>query len=316
MKILIAEDDVTSRRILEGVLSKWNYDVVSASDGNEAWEKLQRSDSPQIAILDWIMPGIEGIEICRRLRENKKDEDQYTYLILLTAKNSKENIVRGMEAGADDYIVKPFDHHELRVRVRAGQRIIQLQSELLATKKDLLVQSRTDPLTGILNRRAILSQIEIELSRTKRDKNHLSLSLLDIDHFKKVNDAYGHIAGDAVLRECVKRIGDVIRPYDSIGRIGGEEFLILIPGTQEADAVSVTERIRSSVAEPDMHVNGSNIPITVSQGIVTCNRNTDVDVLIVMADKALYRAKENGRNRVEQAFIQKEKGSYKHEYLI
>ena len=306
MKILIAEDDLTSRRILEGVLTKCNYDVISAKDGNEAWETLQGSDAPKIAILDWVMPGIEGIEICRRLREQEKDEDQYTYLILLTAKDSKENIIRGMEAGADDYIVKPFDQHELRVRVRAGQRIIQLQSELLATKQDLLLQSRTDPLTGVFNRRAILSQIKIELSRIKREKKQLSLSLLDIDHFKNVNDTYGHMVGDAVLRECVKRIEQVIRAYDSLGRIGGEEFLIIIPGTVASDALLIAERIRFSVSKADVHVNGNHIPITVSQGIVTCDGNTDVDVLIAMADKALFQAKDNGRNRVEKAFVPKE----------
>jgi DNA-binding response OmpR family regulator len=135
MKILIAEDDVTSRLILENMLTKWGYDVVSATDGNDAWKKLQEENSPKLVILDWMMPGSEGIEICRKIRKNSKKEDQYTYVTLLTAKESKENIVTGMDAGADDYITKPFDMHELRVRVRAGQRIVQLQSELLETKK-------------------------------------------------------------------------------------------------------------------------------------------------------------------------------------
>ena len=135
MRILIAEDDVTSRLILENMLTKWGYDVVSATDGNDAWKKLQEEDSPKLVILDWMMPGMEGIEICRKIRKNSKSEDQYTYVTLLTAKESKENIVTGMDAGADDYITKPFDMHELRVRVRAGQRIVQLQSELLEAKK-------------------------------------------------------------------------------------------------------------------------------------------------------------------------------------
>jgi len=303
MKILIAEDDITSRNILEAVLAKWGYEVISAVDGNEAWEKLQCADAPKIAVLDWMMPGIEGIEICRRFRENKKDEDQYTYLILLTAKGEKENIVSGMEAGADDYVVKPFDQNELRVRIRAGQRIVQLQAELLAAKQKLLLQSRTDPLTGIFNRRAILSQIEIELSRAQREEKKLSLCMIDIDHFKSINDTYGHMIGDDVLREVVRRIRAVIRQYDSLGRFGGEEFLIIIPGMEEAVAFKVSERIRLAIGETDFDINESMISITISQGVVTGDGNTKVDELIAAADKALYQAKENGRNRVEQVYL-------------
>jgi len=304
MKILIAEDDSTSRRILEAALTKWGHDIVSVADGAEAWEKLQDADAPKLAILDWIMPSIEGVEICRKLRENKKDKEQYTYLILLTSKGSKENIISGMEAGADDYVVKPFDQHELRVRIRAGQRIVQLQSELLAAKQDLLLQSRTDPLTGVLNRRAILSQIEIELSRAQREGKNLSLSMLDIDHFKKINDTYGHMVGDDVLREVVRRISAVIRKYDSLGRFGGEEFLIVIPGAEGAEAYAIGEKIRSVIGETAFFVDGSKIRVTVSQGVVTGDGNANVDDLMAMADKAMYQAKDNGRNRVEQTFPQ------------
>lgn len=303
MRILIAEDDATSRRILEAALTKWGYDVVSVADGTEAWKKLQDADAPKLAILDWMMPGIKGVEICRKLRENKKDEEQYTYLILLTSKGAKENIVHGMEAGADDYVVKPFDQHELRVRIRAGQRIVQLQSELLAAKQDLLVQSRTDPLTGVFNRRAILSQIEIELSRAQREGKNLSLSMLDIDHFKKINDTYGHMTGDDVLREVVKRISAAIRKYDFLGRFGGEEFLVVFPVVKESDAYNICERIRSIIGETDFAINGSKIHVTVSQGVVTGDGNTNVNDLIARADKALYQAKENGRDRTEQAYF-------------
>lgn len=215
-----------------------------------------------------------------------------------------KGLVSGMEAGADDYIVKPFDQHELRVRIRAGQRIIQLQSELLSAKQDLLLQSRTDSLTGILNSRAILQQIKIEMSRAQREEKKLSLSMLDIDHFKNINDTHGHMVGDAVLQEFVKRIGEVIRKYDSLGRIGGEEFLIVFPGAKEAVAFKVAERVRSVIGETDFFVDGAKIRVTVSQGVATWDGNTNVDDLIAEADKALYRAKGNGRNRVEQAFYQ------------
>jgi two-component system cell cycle response regulator len=303
MKILIAEDDVTSRLILENMLTKWGYDVVSATNGSDAWEKLQGEDAPRLLILDWMMPGIEGVEICRRIRENSKSEDQYTYVMLLTAKESKENIVTGMEAGADDYITKPFDMHELRVRVRAGERIVQLQSELLKAKKKLEIQSRTDPLTGVLNRRAILSQIGSELSRAKRENTKISISMLDLDHFKTINDTFGHLSGDAVLRECMHRVERAIREYDSVGRFGGEEFIVVLPGANEVDAFSVAERIRLKIYEKAADVDGISISFTASQGLATCNGDTTVDEMIAIADKALYRAKENGRNRVEKAQV-------------
>jgi len=301
MKILIAEDDVTSRLILENMLTKWGYDVVSATNGSDAWVQLQGEDAPRLLILDWMMPGIEGVEICRRIRENSKSEDQYTYVMLLTAKESKKNIVTGMEAGADDYITKPFDMHELRVRVRAGERIVQLQSELLKAKKKLEIQSRTDPLTGVLNRRAILSQIGGELSRAKRENTKISISILDLDHFKAINDTYGHLSGDAVLRECMHRVKLTIREYDSVGRFGGEEFIVVLPGANDGDAFSVAERIRLRIKEKAVDVEGISISFTASQGVATSNGDTTVDEMIAMADQALYRAKENGRNRVEKA---------------
>ncbi len=299
MKILVAEDEKTSRILLEKILAKWGYEVVSATDGHEAWEKLQSEDAPKLAILDWMMPGIEGIEVCRKLRQQEQGDEQYTYVILLTAKDSKESIIEGMEAGADDYIVKPFDQNEMRVRIRAGQRIVRLQSELLATQKDLLRLSRIDPLTGVLNRRAILSQIEIELARAQRENTKLSISLLDIDHFKEVNDTYGHTVGDVVLRECVRRIDAVTRTYDTCGRFGGEEFLIVIPGAAEQEVFSIGERLRCAVNEPEICIDGSSVRVTVSQGMATWDGNENIDNLIVRADKAMYQAKENGRNRVE-----------------
>jgi two-component system cell cycle response regulator len=303
MRILIAEDDVTSRLILENMLTKWGYDVVSATDGNDAWKKLQEEDSPKLVILDWMMPGMEGIEICRKIRENSKSEDQYTYVTLLTAKESKENIVTGMDAGADDYITKPFDMHELRVRVRAGQRIVQLQSELLEAKKDMEIQSRTDPLTGVLNRRAILSQIDNELSRAKRDNAHISISMLDLDHFKKINDTFGHLAGDAVLRESMNRVEETIRTYDAVGRFGGEEFIVVLPGAKEADAFIIADRIRIKINEKNANIDGVSIPFTISQGLATCNGELTADELIAKADEALYRAKQNGRNCVDKASL-------------
>ena len=200
MRILIAEDDPTSRLILEGVLKKWGYVVEAVSDGSQAWERLQTDNPPRLVILDWMMPGFSGPELCSMIRAHTREEDPYIYCILLSAKSKKEHIVKGMEAGADDYIIKPFDQHELRVRIRAGQRIIDLQSALRETREKLLQQSRIDPLTEIFNRRAIFERLRVELDRSRREQTSVSLFMLDIDHFKSVNDTYGHLAGDHVLR--------------------------------------------------------------------------------------------------------------------
>ena len=303
--ILIVDDEAPIRDMIRMGLEMAGYDCIEAADSQQA-HALIIDSRPDLVLLDWMMPGIEGIEICRRIRENSKKEDQYTYITLLTAKESKENIVSGMDAGADDYITKPFDMHELRVRVRAGQRIVQLQSELLEAKNNLEIQSRTDPLTGVLNRRAILSQIGREISRAKRDNTHISISMLDFDHFKKINDTFGHLAGDAVLREGVNRVEETIRTYDAVGRFGGEEFIVVLPGANQTDAFVIAERIRLKINDKNANADGVSIPFAISQGLATSNGESTVDELIAKADEALYRAKENGRNRVEQASLQEE----------
>lgn len=281
MKVLIAEDDPTSRRILEALLGRWGYEVVSACDGNEAWEILRAVDSPPLAVLDRMMPGLDGTEICQRVRTYETGTDRYTYLILLTVKGSKEDIVSGMEAGADDYVVKPFDEQELRVRTSAGRRVIELQAKLLEAKKHLFQQARTDSLTGILNRGALLSELELEMSRSQREKTALSLIMLDIDHFKKINDSYGHHVGDAVLKECVKRIGPILRPYDLFGRIGGEEFLIILPGADATGVFSVCKRILVTIGKDAIVLKENNLNVTVSLGVATLDGKENMEDLQV-----------------------------------
>jgi diguanylate cyclase (GGDEF)-like protein len=303
MRILIAEDDSTSRRVLEAALTKWGYQVVSTRDGNEAWAALQAEEPPPLAVLDWMMPGIGGADICRRVRarEEAEDEERYTYLILLTAKGAKEDIVAGLKAGADDYVVKPFDQHEMRVRVRAGQRIVDLHHRLHQAKQKLAVLVRTDPLTGTLNRRGILERLEAELARAAREGTALSLSLLDIDRFKRINDTYDHTAGDSVLRLLVERVTAIIRGYATVGRFGGEEFLLLIPQADAGAANRTAERVRGAVGKPPFDVDQTPIHVTVSQGVATWDGRMDLSEFIRQADDALYRAKANGRDRVEHA---------------
>ncbi len=299
MKILVAEDDPAFRGLIEEILDRWGYEVVVARDGNEAYRILQSEHAPKLAILDWKMPGMEGIEICRELRKNEKEN--YTYIILLTAQNREDELVIGMEAGADDYITKPFKFSELRVRLRAGRRIIELQHELLAAREILHARATHDSLTGLLNHEEILDILDKELARSERDGVCVSVIMVDIDHFKKVNDTYGHIVGDTVLRITSQKMIAIERAYDSIGRYGGEEFLIVLPECCMECAAAFAERIRSFICSESIDTPEGMIPITISLGVATSgkNRTLDGNSLVKAADAALYRAKENGRNRVE-----------------
>jgi diguanylate cyclase (GGDEF)-like protein len=299
VKILIADDSVVSRRLLEATLRKWGYDVMVACDGAEALELLQRKDAPGLIILDWMMPGMTGVEVCRRIRQ--RDSEPYTYILLLTSKSQKEDLIEGMDAGADDYISKPFDPNELQVRLRAGIRLVDLQSQLLKAREELREQATRDSLTRLWNRSSILNELTRELARSERDRRPLGLVIVDLDHFKQVNDTYGHLAGDAVLREAARRMQNSIRQYDSIGRYGGEEFLILFPGCGEVDCVAQADRLRKQLAQAEMSVNDSSLRVTASFG-VTVSVPGEVrtqEALIRTADEALYVAKRSGRNRVE-----------------
>lgn len=299
MRILIAEDDPVSRRILEAKLVKWGYEVVTTCDGDEAWSALQAKDAPRLAILDWMMPGVNGVELCRRMRADAGEP--YTYIILLTALQREEDLVTGMEAGADDYITKPFKSNELQMRVRAGRRIIELQDALIKAREKLREKACHDPLTGLWNHEEIFRILGRELARAERLGGPLSVIMADLDHFKKVNDTHGHMAGDAVLRLTAGRMLSVIRDYDAIGRYGGEEFLIVLPDTDRAGALALAERLRLIMACDCIDIPEGMIPITISLGVATYHTGNQCDVnsLVRRADIALYGAKEKGRNRVE-----------------
>jgi diguanylate cyclase (GGDEF)-like protein len=302
MRVLIADDSIVSRHLLDATLRKWGYQVVVACDGNEAWAILQSEDAPKIAILDWVMPGLTGPEVCRRVRAIAKEKDIYTYILLLTSKSQREDLIEGMESGADDYLTKPFDQHELKVRLRPGTRIIELQQELIAAREALRDQATRDFLTHIWNRSSILDILQRELARSQREKRPFGLVLADLDHFKIINDTYGHFAGDAVLREFVRRMTGSMRPYDAIGRYGGEEFLIVLPGCDEACTAGQAERLRAALADEPMSFNEESRVITCSFGATswTPEAGGSEEDLIRVADDALYRAKRQGRNRVVQ----------------
>jgi two-component system cell cycle response regulator len=300
MRILIADDSIVSRHLLEATLRKWGYEVIVACDGVEAWSQLQTEDAPKLAILDWVMPGLTGPEVCRRVRDVARDRETYTYILLLTSKSLKEDLIEGMESGADDYITKPFDQHELKVRLRSGTRIIDLQRELIAAREALREQATKDFLTRIWNRSSILDIFQRELARSSRENRPVGVILADLDHFKIINDTHGHFAGDAVLREFSRRMQASMRTYDSIGRYGGEEFLIILPGCDEEHTVRQAERMRAALASEPMMINESEHLITCSFGVLSWKPGMDTqsEALIRLADNALYNAKHQGRNRV------------------
>ena len=298
MKVLIADDDDVMRHILQAKLAKWGYDVLEARNGIEAWRMLHGNDAPKLAILDWMMPGMDGVDVCKEIR--KREDHPYTYLILLTAKHRKEDVVAGMEAGADDYIAKPFDSQELKVRLRAGRRILDLQAELMAARESLRYQATHDCLTGLLNRSATMDALRSELERAGRQGSPLCLMIGDIDHFKNINDTHGHTIGDAVLCEAARRMRSSLRAYDTVGRYGGEEFLFVMPGCDVYHAQSQAERIQDSITSRPIDLPRVSISLTMSIGAVVKQHIAveDLDALILAADGALYEAKAQGRNRV------------------
>ena len=295
--ILIADDSPVSRKILEVSLKKWGFQVSSVPNGSEAWAILQREDAPRMAILDWMMPGLSGPEVCALVRQQRKRH--YTYIILLTSRHEKEDLITGMQAGADDYLIKPFDNNELKVRLTPGQRIVELQARLLEAQELLREQATRDALTRLWNRHAIFDILTRELSRSHREKSPLGVAMTDIDKFKSINDAFGHQAGDAVLREVSNRLLGAVRTYDAVGRYGGEEFLVILPKCDPEQTVTAAERMREAICASEISLGDRSIAVAASFGVTSLPGGVSAspEQLIKLADDALYQAKAQGRNR-------------------
>jgi len=301
MRVLVADDDSISRMVLRNLLIKWGYEPVEAQNGLLAWEILQAEDSPRLVLADWMMPGLDGPELCRRLRQTNQID--YHYVILLTSRDSKEDLLDGLNAGADDYITKPYLAQELEVRLRVGKRIVSLQKSLQEALEVQRYQAQHDPLTGLLNHGEILRILDQELQRADRQGSNLTVMMGDLDHFKQVNDTYGHVAGDAVLAEVSDRMKNNLRLYDSIGRYGGEEFLLVLPGCSQDEAVIIADRIMNSIRDNPIVFHDQQIAVTISLGVAFNHSEPGgkmVDI-IQAADTAMYQAKQNGRNRYEMA---------------
>ena len=295
--VLLAEDDGVCRRVLQSRLQNWGFRVITAEDGLEAWDILRQDNAPDLLILDWVMPGIDGPELCRRIRE--KRHVVYPYILLVTGKDETQDVVRGLEAGADDYLSKPVDPRELRARLQAGKRILALQHELIEAREELRFQANHDALTGIFSRAAILSLLDRELQRSARFGTPTGILMMDLDGFKKINDTYGHSTGDAVLKGVAHRISRAMRSYDFLGRYGGEEFLAVLSNCYPDDMRTIAERVRSAVCDPPIRTEAASLAITVSVGGVVTSPSTPGLESLSVADALLYEAKRSGGNRVE-----------------
>ncbi len=298
IKLLVADDDPVSRKILEKHTSSWGFKVYSAKNGKEARDILSKKEI-HIALLDWMMPEMSGIELCSQIRK-KKSKKKYKYIILLTSKDNQEDIITGLEAGADDYITKPFNIKEFEARLKTGMRIITLQHQLLKSQKELQRIAIHDSLTGLLNRREITRILKERFIQAQREEHPIGTIILDIDHFKKINDNHGHQIGDTVLVEVAQRLQGNLRPYDKIGRYGGEEFLIVLPKCDPGTTQQIAERIRRDVFKKGFRSKNGSINVTISLGcaVVEHTEDTSVEELLNRSDEALYKAKNNGRNRV------------------
>jgi len=293
--ILLVEDSAIERKAIGAYLKEWGLDFLAVENGAEAWKILQGPDAPSLVLLDWVLPGIDGIELCRRIRTLGAN-GSYIYTVMLTAKDKKQDLLTAMAAGADDYLAKPVDPSELRARILVGKRILDLQ-------QSLRFAATHDFLTKLLNRAEILASLKRELSRSERDGRPAAIILADVDHFKRINDTMGHAAGDAVLKEVAQRLQSDLRPYDLAGRYGGEEFLLILPNCNLQTAIRRADEVRFLVSRDMIISTFASIAVTVSMG-VTVNTSTPdatIEELLHQADSALYKAKQSGRNCV-QAF--------------
>lgn len=305
MQVLLVEDSAVYRQLIGGHLKTWGFEVSMAETGTEATHILEQPGAPKLVLLDGVLPDIDGIELCRRIRA-AGTSGHYVYVILLTGKEGQQNMLDALQAGADDYLRKPVDEAELKARLLVGQRILDLQEELVAAREAMREAATRDSLTGLLNRAEIFSMLERELERSRRERKSLCLILADIDHFKKVNDTGGHLFGDEALREIARRLQSKLRPYDGVGRYGGEEFLLVLPSCDLEAAMERANELRELIAATPVISGGVKKAITMSFGIAIseCVGVKELEPLVSRADTALYAAKKKGRNRVEHAALQ------------
>jgi two-component system cell cycle response regulator len=301
VRILIADDEALSRRLLQKTLERAGYEVIAVENGRQAADHICKMDGPRLALLDWVMPELDGPGVCSEVRKRK--DQSYVYMVLLTSKEAKEDVVAGLESGADDYLTKPFNPDELKARLRTGLRILGLEDRLVEAREEMRFKASHDALTTLWNRSVILELLGRELSRSHRENATTVIILCDLDHFKGVNDSFGHLVGDEVLRETAKRLLASVRSYDFVGRYGGEEFLLVLNNCDPAFALARAQEIRNTVAQRPVQTSTGPVPVTMSLGLLLSHEwgTRTVEELLHEADTALYAAKRAGRNCVKVA---------------
>jgi diguanylate cyclase (GGDEF)-like protein len=300
MQTLVVDDSAVYRKLIGYHLESWGFGVTLAESGSEAWRILQQPDAPKLVLLDWVLPDLDGIELCQRIRKAGMS-GPYVYVILLTSKEGHQNMLEAMQAGADDYLAKPFDELELKARLLVGKRILDLQEELVSARESMRHAATHDSLTGLMNRGEILAMLERELERARREHKPVAVILGDVDHFKRVNDTLGHLFGDEALREIGRRLRAQLRVYDGVGRYGGEEFLMILPNCDLPNALQRANELREVIARAPVLCSGEEKLITMSMGVAVSNIDgkNELEALLNQADAGLYAAKEKGRNRIE-----------------
>ena len=299
MKILLADDDPVSLRLMERTLQNYGYEVITAKNGVEAVQVICSPGGPRLALIDWMMPELDGPGVCRQVRD--RHDEAYVYILLLTSRESSEDVVSGLEAGADDYLTKPCHAAELKARLHTGRRVLQLEDKLVEAREEMRFKATHDALTSLWNRGGILSLLHNELARATQNQTPISLLLGDIDHFKQINDSHGHTIGDEVLRQVSSFLRGLVRPEDSVGRFGGEEFLIVLGGCDGTSLRERAEQIREELSRVPFITQNGPVSVSLSIGAITIDNwsnSLDVDLYLKEADAALYRAKAEGRNRV------------------
>jgi two-component system, cell cycle response regulator len=295
-RVLVAEHDMATRESLQNMLREWGFEVVLAQHVAEAMCILEQQRPTELAILGRTLPGIDGVELCRRVAE--RGVESLPYVFVLAGHNENQDMVRALESGAAEYLTAPIEASELRARLIVAARILKRQDNLIRARDLLRIQATKDALTGVWNRRAILGILENELSSGLRQERPTGILLIDLDHFKRVNDLHGHLVGDLVLRETGRRLSRILRSYDSIGRYGGEEFLIIVPGANQRELCELAERIRALMENEPVDSGRNKIRIMMSVGAtIAPTREKSLSKVIAVADAALYKAKKMGRNR-------------------
>ncbi len=297
MKVLVADDDPGTRRVMSHQVETWGYKPVVASDGQEAWDILLEKDPPRIALLDWMMPRLDGVSLCQRLSEREKEH--FVYSILMTVRSGAKDLIFALENGAHVFLRKPLCLDELHCQLRIGERLVHAYDMNLEYAHRVEQLAMTDPLTEIFNRYSWFDRAEQEVHRALRNQHDLSLLFIDLDRFKSINDTYGHTSGDTVLKQMVRQWRTKLRDYDIFGRFGGEEFVVLLPETSLVQAEEIARRLCEASRELQITTAKGDIRVTASIGVAgICSEGDSLEAMVYRADEAMYMAKDSGRDTV------------------